>query len=99
MSDAFLREQGGEVTVAVRVQPRASKTELGPSLGAELKVRIAAPPVDDAANDELLRFLARLLGCPRGQVRLARGRTSRSKVVGIAGMPLAAIRARLEPGA
>lgn len=97
MNEPFLRQQGAEVTLAVRVQPRASRTELGPSLGAELKVRISAPPVDDAANEELVRFLARQLGCPRSQVRLLRGRTSRSKLIGITGVGLDQLRAKLRP--
>ncbi|HWJ65041.1 MAG TPA: DUF167 domain-containing protein [Nocardioides sp.] len=72
--------------LAVRVQPGASRTgEAGPTGpdGAELKVRLASPPVDGRANDELVRWLAKELGVPRSAVTLVRGQTSRSKLVRI----------------
>ncbi|TNM47242.1 DUF167 domain-containing protein [Nocardioides albidus] len=70
--------------LAVRVQPGASRTgAVGPAGvdGAELKVRLASPPVDGRANDELVRWLAKELGVPRSAVSLVRGQASRSKVV------------------
>lgn len=81
-------EEGSTTTwlLSVRVQPGASRTgaagPAGPE-GAELKVRLASPPVDGRANDELVRWLARELGVPRSAVTLVRGRTSRSKQVRI----------------
>lgn len=96
MTPAYLNVRGGDVILSLRVQPRASRTELGEPMGAELKVRVAAPPVDDAANEELLRFLAAHLDCPRNQLRLVRGRTSRHKQVAIAGASVDRLRARLE---
>jgi uncharacterized protein (TIGR00251 family) len=95
MTADFLHAQGENVVVALRIQPRASRTEVGEPLGAELKVRVAAPPVDDAANEELLRFLARQLDCPRSRLRLLRGRTSRHKQIAVAGLSLDAVRSRL----
>ncbi|WP_436698440.1 DUF167 domain-containing protein [Nocardioides sp. BYT-33-1] len=70
--------------LSVRVQPGASRTGVaGPTGvdGAELKVRLASPPVDGRANDELVRWLAKQLGVPRSAVVLVRGQASRSKVV------------------
>lgn len=98
MTPGFLRLQGREIILALRVQPRASRTEVAEALGAELKIRVAAPPVDDAANEEALRFLARQLDCPRHQLRLLRGRTSRHKQVAIAGLSLDQVHARLLGG-
>jgi len=77
-------EQGSTTTwlLSVRVQPGASRTgAAGPTglEGAELKVRLASPPVDGRANDELVRWLAKELGVPRSAVTLVRGQTSRSK--------------------
>ena len=95
MTTDYLRRQGDEVILALRVQPRASRNELAEPVGPELKVRVAAPPVDDAANEELLRFLARRLDCSRNQLRLVRGRTSRHKLVGLAGLDLEQVRARI----
>jgi len=96
MTTDYLRRQGEEIVVALRVQPRASRTELGGALGAELKLRVAAPPVDDAANEEVLRFLARQMGCPRRQLRLLHGRTSRHKQIAVAGLTLDQVQARLQ---
>lgn len=79
----------------VKVQPRAARTEVAGLLGGELKVRVAAPPVDDAANEELLRFLAKTLGLPRAAVHLVRGRTSGHKVLAIAGLTAAEAARRL----
>jgi uncharacterized protein len=80
----------------VHVQPRASRTGLAGQHGDALKVRLAAPPVDGAANEALVRFLAELLGVPRSAVRLERGTTGRSKLVAVDGLtPEGALR-RLE---
>ncbi|WP_377323412.1 DUF167 domain-containing protein [Pimelobacter simplex] len=82
-------EPGSTTTwlLAVRVQPGASRTgTAGPAgpAGDELKVRLASPPVDGRANDELVRWLAKELGVPRSAVTLVRGQQSRSKVVRVA---------------
>lgn len=99
MTPDYLREEKGEIRLRVRVQPRASRSEVGEVVEGELRVRIAAPPVEDAANEELVRFLARRLECSRGQVRLVRGATSRHKVVAVQGLGLGQVRAALEgPG-
>jgi uncharacterized protein (TIGR00251 family) len=75
----------GGVRLRVRVQPRASRTECTGLVGHELKIRVAAPPVDGAANDALVRFLAALLGVPRSAVMLVAGVSSRSKVFEVRG--------------
>ena len=74
------------VTVRLRVQPRASRTEVAGTLGDELKIRVAAPPVDGEANEELLRFLAKRLGVPRSAVTIVSGSGSRSKVAAVEGI-------------
>ena len=81
-----LKSQAGSVTFAVRVQPRASRTTIRGELDGALRVALAAPPVDGAANEELVRFLARLLRVPVRQVSLLAGQTSINKVVAIAGV-------------
>ncbi len=75
-----------ELLLHVKAQPRAARTALAGLHGRELKVRVAAPPVDDAANAELQRFLAQTLGLPRAAVRLARGRTAGHKVFALTGL-------------
>lgn len=75
-----------DATVTVHVQPRARRTELAGRHGDAVKIRLAAPPVDNAANDELVRFVAEVLGVPRAAVRVVRGQTARRKVVAVAGV-------------
>ena len=82
----YLRAQGDMIYLHVKVQPRASRNEIGEVLGNELKVKITAPPVDSAANEGLLKFLAEVLGCPRGAIQLVRGATSPHKVLSIHGL-------------
>ena len=81
--------------LVVHVQPRARRTEVAGRHGAAIKVRLHAPPVDGAANDELVRFLAETLGVSRRAVRIASGLTSRTKTVEIAGLDVATAAARL----
>jgi uncharacterized protein (TIGR00251 family) len=75
---------GAEFTV--RVIPRAKKTETVGELDGALKVRISAPPVDGAANDELIRFLSKLLKVPRSAVEIVSGSASRTKRIRIVGI-------------
>ena len=84
------------VHLHVKIQPRASRNEIGEPLGDELKIKITAPPVDSAANEALVRFLADVLDCPRGSVQLARGASSRHKVVAIQGVKADDVAARLK---
>lgn len=72
--------------IRVRAQPRASRTELAGTYADAVRVRIAAPPVDGAANEELLRFLAERLGVPVRQLALAAGTTGRNKFVAVEGL-------------
>lgn len=62
-----------------------------------LLVRLAAPPVEDAANDALVTLLASALGVPRRSVRLIAGERSRNKRVVIDGRTEVEIRERLQP--
>ena len=78
---AFLRLHPDGLLLSVKLQPRASVNEIGEALGSELKIRVTAPPVDSAANEALVRFLADQLGCARNQVELMRGHTSRKKLI------------------
>jgi len=83
---SYLRVQADGVLLSIKLQPRASTNEIGDPLGNELRVKVAAPPVDSAANEALLRLLAEILGCARNRVELIRGQTSRHKVVKLHGM-------------
>ena len=81
------------VTLTIRVTPKASKTAVTGVVGLEgeataLGLRIAAPPVDGAANDEVVRFVAKQLRVGRSTVTLIAGQTSRVKRVRIVGDPV-----------
>jgi hypothetical protein len=82
----WLRALAGGVELAVKVQPRAHRDEIIGLVGAELKIKVAAPPVDSAANAALLRLLAEKLCCPRSSVQLVRGATVRHKRVAVLGL-------------
>ena len=73
----------------MHVVPRAAATSIAGRHGDAVKIRLAAPPVDGAANEELIRFLAERLSVPRSAVAIAAGRSSRRKSVTIAGMETA----------
>jgi len=77
------------------VVPRASATAVAGRHGDAVRIRVAAPPVDGAANAELVRFMAQQLGVSRGAVTIARGQSSRSKTVTIEGISTDAALARL----
>jgi len=79
----------------VHVQPRAKRTELVGWHGNAIKVRVAAPPVDGAANDALVAFLASEIGTQRSAITIIGGATGREKRVAIAGVTRAEILRRL----
>lgn len=81
-----LTEKAGAVTFAVRVQPRASESRIVGALEGALKVRLAAPPVDGAANEELVRLIARLFGVGQVSVEIRAGASGRQKLVRVHGV-------------
>lgn len=89
-------QRGDAVRIPVRAQPRASRSELAGEYDGALKVRLAAPPVEGAANEELVRFLARLLGVPKSAVRVVSGDTGRNKMVEVDGVALDDVARALE---
>ncbi len=92
---SYLRPQTDGVLLSLKLQPRASRNEIGDVLGQELRVKVTAPPVDAAANDALVRFLAKALDCPRNHVELLRGHTSRHKTVKIYGLAAEEVASKL----
>lgn len=90
-----IQEKEGGVTLRVRVVPRASKTAFVGEIDGAAKIRIASPPVDGAANDELIRFLSKFLDVPRSVVEIIGGHTSKSKIIRVAGITADAVRTKL----
>lgn len=78
----FLR-MTDSIRLNVYVQPRASKTAFAGMHDGYLKIRLAAPPVDGAANAALVEFVARRLGIAKSRIRVAAGQTARRKLLEI----------------
>ncbi len=91
----YVRAAGDGVTFKVRVVPRAGRNELAGVQGDAIRIRLAAPPVEGAANEACLAFLAEILGVPKGRVAIVSGAKSREKIIKVTGMDEAALRAAL----
>jgi uncharacterized protein (TIGR00251 family) len=81
-----IQQVDGGVRFSVRVQPRASRSEVCGVHGDALRVRLAAPPVDGAANEALVALLADELDVARRSIRIVSGGASRSKTVQVDGI-------------
>lgn len=78
-----INQRDSAVTFKVRVQPRASRTQIIGEQAGAVKLRIASPPVDGKANEECRRFLAKLVGVSASSVEIVSGGSSRDKVIRI----------------
>lgn len=79
----------------VRVTPRASRDEVAGAAEGALKVRLTAPPVEGAANQALIKLLAKALDLPKSRLRLLAGDKSRQKTVWVEGLQPAELERRL----
>jgi uncharacterized protein (TIGR00251 family) len=84
-----------EALIDVRVIPRAPRTRVDGTRGGALLIRLAAPPVDGAANDALIAFLSEALALPRRNIRIVSGEKSRDKRVAVEGIDDLTARTRL----
>jgi hypothetical protein len=78
-------EKDGTLTFSVRVIPRSSRSEIVGEFDGALKVKLNSPPVDGAANAELIKLLAKEFGVSKNQVEIVSGHASKSKQVKISG--------------
>ncbi len=90
-----IRETAGGVLVEVRVIPRAGRSGVAGLRNGAVLVRLNAPPVDGAANAELIEVLARALGVARRDVEIVAGERGRLKRVRVAGITTSGAAARL----
>jgi len=95
MNSLIVQDTKDGAILTVHIQPKASTTECVGIHGAALKIRVAAPPVDGAANEELIRFLARSLSIPVTSVQIQSGANGRHKRVRLNGVTAAHVTARL----
>ena len=82
----FREEEDGALCFDVRVVPRAAKSGVAGEHGGALRVRVAAPPVEGAANEELVRTLAKALGVAPRAVEIVGGLASKNKRVRVRGL-------------
>jgi uncharacterized protein (TIGR00251 family) len=83
----WLRETPDGVSLSIKVIPRAGVTQIAGTREGRLLIRLAAAPVDGAANDALIGFLSALLRLPAKTIHVASGMRSRNKVVKVRGVP------------
>ncbi|MBK7034588.1 MAG: YggU family protein [Ignavibacteria bacterium] len=76
-------ETTNAVTFSVRVIPRASRSEIVGEHDGALKVKLASPPVDGAANAELIKLLAKKFGVSKSDIEIVTGETSKNKRIKI----------------
>ena len=86
MNEPRIQSTATGVRIEIRVQPRASRNEVAGVHGSAIKVRLTAPPVDGAANEALVTFLANTFRVHARAVTILSGATSRTKVVQIEGV-------------
>ena len=98
MNAPIVQDTKAGVALSIHIQPRASATECVGIHGDAIKIRVAAPPIDGAANDELIRFLARRLSIPVTSVQIKSGAGGRHKRVVIKGVTVEFVLACLNVG-
>ncbi len=86
MHQPFVHETKDGTVLSVHIQPNASRTECVGLHGEALKIRVAAPPVDGSANEEVIRFLARTLTIPVSAVSIESGLSGRRKRILLKGV-------------
>jgi len=82
----IIKENAEEITVEIKVQPRASRNQIVGEQDGLLKIKLTAPPVEGEANQALVDYLASVLDTPRRNIMLIKGETSRNKIIAIKGM-------------
>lgn len=98
MSDRKFEMHGGKKgsALAVRITPRASANEIAELLDdGTIKVRLAAPPTDNEANDALLAYLSEILGVPKSQLEIVAGSDGRDKLISVVDMDVEMVHQRI----
>ena len=93
----LLHETSSGLTFKVRIQPRAKRNAIVGEVGDRLKIAVAAPPLDNRANDACVELLADLLNLPRSLITIVSGHSSRNKVIRVAGISAQTLRSKLQP--
>lgn len=92
-----MESSGDAVRLKVWIQPKADRTGLVGEYDDRLKIKIKSPPLDDRANRELCRWVAKELGVSAGSVKVRFGSTDRRKVIEVVGADPSWVREKLTP--
>jgi len=90
-----VRETEAGLEMRLHVQPRAGRCEIAGVFNGALKVKVTAPPVNDAANRAIIEYFSKLLRVPKSSLQIPAGSKSRDKILRIRGLSLSEFTARL----
>ena len=90
-----IRENGSALEIALHVQTRARRAEIVGIHNGALKIKVSAPPVDNAANSAVIEFCADQFDMPKSRIRIVSGAKSRDKILRIEGLSRADFQAKL----
>lgn len=98
MNPPFLQPHKDGATLAVRVTPKSSRSQIAGIVGDELKITLNAPPADGQANKELIHLLSKTFSIPKSQIEIISGQTARSKRLLLRGIDPTSIQSKLPVG-
>lgn len=88
----WCKQKNNVLILSLHIQPGVKCNQVVGVIGNELKIKIAAPSIEDKANMELIRYLADLLKVSKSQIKIKRGFKSRHKIVEVIGSDVDVIR-------
>ncbi|MFU7598337.1 DUF167 domain-containing protein [Legionella pneumophila] len=81
----WYKQKNNGLILSLLIQPGAKCNQVVGAVGGELKIKIAAPSIEDKANMELVRYLSVLFKVPKSQIKIKRGLKSRHKIIEVIG--------------
>ncbi len=91
-----VEEHNGSVWLRVRVQPKASRSQINVTQDGRIRVTVTAPPAHGAANAAVRTLMAKTLRVPKSSIELLKGEKAREKTLAVAGLSMAQVRSRLD---
>jgi hypothetical protein len=92
----MLQQINKKISFNVKVTPKAARSEIVGWKNGELRIRLAAVPEKGAANSELIRFLAEILGIGKTKIELIKGETSRHKRISVTSLSMTELEEKLK---
>lgn len=85
---SWFKEENNKFTMSIYAMPCSSKSEIVGIYNDSLKIKLKSPPVKNAANEELIRFLAEKLKIPKLNIEIVKGHAQKRKIISIKGVNL-----------